>query len=38
MIKNIEELYDAMQEKIVLKIDENDEINNLWSELNKLSY
>lgn len=36
MIKNIEELYDAMQEKIVLKIGENDEINNLWSELNKL--
>lgn len=36
MIKNIEELYDAIQEKIVLKIDENDEINNLWSELNKL--
>lgn len=36
MIKNIEELYDAMQEKIALKIDENDEINNLWSELNKL--
>ena len=36
MIKNIEELYDAMQEKIVLKIDENDEINNLWRELNKL--
>lgn len=38
MIKNIEELYDAMQEKIVLKIGENDEINNLWNELNKLSY
>lgn len=36
MIKNIEALYDAMQEKIVLKIDENDEINNLWNELNKL--
>lgn len=36
MIKNIEELYDAMQEKIVLKIGENDEINNLWNELNKL--
>lgn len=36
MIKNIEELYNAMQEKIVLKISENDEINNLWSELNKL--
>jgi hypothetical protein len=36
MVKNIEELYDAMQEKIVLKIGENDEINNLWSELNKL--
>lgn len=36
MVKNIEELYNAMQEKIVLKISENDEINNLWSELNKL--
>lgn len=36
MIKNIEELFDAMQEKIVLKIDENGEISNLWSELNKL--
>ena len=36
MIKNIEEMYDAMQEKIVLKIDENDEINNLWCELDKL--
>lgn len=36
MIKNIEELYDAIQEKIVLKIGENDEINNLWSELNRL--
>lgn len=36
MIKNVEELYDAMQEKIVFKIGENDEINNLWSELNKL--
>ena len=37
MIKNIEELYDAMQEKIVLKIGENDEINTLWSELLKNS-
>lgn len=36
MVKNIEELYDTMQEKIVLKIGENDEINNLWNELNKL--
>lgn len=36
MGKCIEELYDEMQEKIVLKIDENDEINNLWKELNKL--
>ena len=36
MIKNIEELYEKKKKKIVLKIDENDEINNLWSELNKL--
>ena len=36
MVKNIEELYNAMQEKIVLKISENDEINNLYSELNRL--
>lgn len=36
MGKCIEELYDEMQEKIVLKIDENDEINNLWKKLNKL--
>lgn len=37
MGKCVEELYDEMQEKIVLKIDENDEINNLWKELNKLN-
>lgn len=36
MGKCIEELYDEMQEKIVLKIGENEEINNLWKELNKL--
>ena len=36
MGKYIEELYDEMQEKIVLKIGEIDEINNLWKELNKL--
>ena len=36
MGKCIEELYDEMQEKIVLKIGEIDEINNLWKELNKL--
>lgn len=36
MGKCIEELYDEMQEKIVLKIGENDEINNLLKEVNKL--
>jgi hypothetical protein len=36
MGKCIEELYDEMQGKIVSEICENDKINNLWNELNKL--